>query len=100
MPHIVVTDICTDCKHTTCVSVCPVDCFHEGERTLYIDPEECIDCAACVPECPESAIFEVDDLAEKYRHCIEENAVKYSQYPVIVETKDPLMKGDHCKGEP
>ena len=75
-----------------------MDCFHEGEKTLWIDPEECIDCGACVPECPEEAIFALEDLPEKYAHNVEENKVKSAEYPVIGETKDPLMTGRHCKG--
>jgi ferredoxin len=98
MPHIV-TDLCIDCKHTSCVSVCPVDCFHEGERILWIDPEECIDCAACVPECPESAIFALEDLPAEYQHCVEENRIQSATHPVIVETKEPLLKADRCKGK-
>ena len=53
----VVTEPCVGCKYTDCVTVCPCDCFHEGEQMLYIDPEHCIDCEACVPECPVEAIF-------------------------------------------
>ena len=53
----VVTENCIKCKYTDCVVVCPVDCFHEGDNFLAIDPEECIDCALCVPECPAEAIF-------------------------------------------
>ena len=53
----VVTEPCVGCKYTDCVTVCPCDCFHEGEHMLYIDPEHCIDCEACVPECPVEAIF-------------------------------------------
>jgi ferredoxin len=75
-----------------------VDCFHEGEKTLWIDPEECIDCGACVPECPEEAIFALEDLPGQYAHNVAENAEKSAQHPVIAETKDPLMTGDHCKG--
>lgn len=52
MPH-VVTEPCLDCKNTVCVSVCPVNCFHEDHRMLVIDPDECIHCGACVPECPD-----------------------------------------------
>ena len=53
----VVTENCIRCKYTDCVSVCPVDCFHEGATMLVIHPDECIDCGACVPECPAEAIF-------------------------------------------
>jgi ferredoxin len=52
----VVTDNCIRCKYMDCVSVCPVDCFHEGEHMLVIHPDECIDCGVCEPECPAEAI--------------------------------------------
>ncbi|HCH63346.1 MAG TPA: 4Fe-4S ferredoxin, partial [Deltaproteobacteria bacterium] len=61
MPHIV-ADPCVKCKYTDCVTVCPVDCFHEGVNMLVINPDECIDCGACVPECPADAIFLDEDL--------------------------------------
>lgn len=97
MPHIV-TDLCVDCKHTTCVSVCPVDCFHEDERTLWIDPVECIDCGACIPECPEKAIFTLADLPKEYHHNILENAERSKVLPVILDSSTPLLIGDHCTG--
>ena len=53
----VVTESCVKCKYTDCVDVCPVDCFREGPNMLVIDPDECIDCTLCVPECPVEAIF-------------------------------------------
>ncbi len=56
MAH-VVTDPCVNCKYTDCVVVCPMECFYADERQLYIDPDDCIDCGACVPECPVEAIF-------------------------------------------
>ena len=56
-PFCVVTEPCHDCKYTACVTVCPVDCFYQDAHMLYIDPEECIDCGACIPECPVNAIF-------------------------------------------
>ena len=52
----VVTEACIKCKLTDCVEVCPVDCFHEGPNFLVIDPDECIDCTLCEPECPVEAI--------------------------------------------
>ena len=61
MTH-VVCEACINCKRTDCVDVCPVDCFHEGPNFLAIDPDECIDCAVCVPECPEGAIFAEEDV--------------------------------------
>ncbi|HEX2685368.1 MAG TPA: 4Fe-4S binding protein [Kofleriaceae bacterium] len=62
----VVADPCVKCKHTDCVAVCPVDCFYEGKNSLAINPDECIDCGACEPECPVTAIFEEGDLPNKW----------------------------------
>jgi ferredoxin len=59
----VVTDNCLKCRFTDCVTVCPVECFYADQEMLYIHPDECIDCAACVPVCPAQAIFWVEDLA-------------------------------------
>ncbi len=53
----VVCEPCCDCKYTDCVTVCPCDCFYADDRQLYIDPDQCVDCDACVPECPVAAIF-------------------------------------------
>ena len=60
----VVTENCIKCKYTDCVDVCPVDCFREGPNMLVIDPDECIDCTLCVPECPAEAIFAEDDVPD------------------------------------
>lgn len=90
----IVTELCVDCKHTSCVSVCPVDCFHEAERCLYIDPDECIDCGACVPECPEDAIFPEAEVPQEYEKDIALNADMSAKLPVIVEVKEPLKKSD------
>jgi ferredoxin len=59
MAHII-TGACNDCKYTDCCVVCPVECFYQDELMLYIDPQDCIDCEACVPECPVEAIFHQD----------------------------------------
>ena len=61
MTH-VVSESCIRCKYTDCVDVCPVDCFREGPNMLVIDPDECIDCAVCIPECPVNAIYAEEDL--------------------------------------
>jgi ferredoxin len=61
MTHVVAAP-CFGCKYTDCVVVCPVECFYEGEQILYIHPDECIDCEACVPECPVEAIFHEDNV--------------------------------------
>ena len=86
----VVTEACIECKHTDCVDVCPVDCFHEGPNFLVIDPEECIDCSLCVAECPVEAIYAEDDVPEGQENYIALNAELSKVWPVIVERKDPL----------
>ena len=93
----VVTEPCVDCKYTDCVVVCPCDCFHEGERMLFIDPEHCIDCEACVPECPVEAIFHEDNVPEPWRDYIQLNAEEVVGYPEITERKAP-MGGGACSG--
>lgn len=89
MAH-VVCEPCRDCRYTDCVAVCPVDCFHEAARMLYIDPEECIDCAVCIPECPVEAIYQDCDVPKKWASYIELNALESVKHPIIAETKDPL----------
>ncbi|VAW51923.1 4Fe-4S dicluster domain / Domain of unknown function DUF3470 [hydrothermal vent metagenome] len=89
MTYVVVED-CIKCKHTDCVDVCPVDCFHEGPNFLVIDPEECIDCTLCEPECPIGAIFADDDVPEGQEQFIELNAELSLEWPVInVSTNSP-----------
>ena len=78
---------CVMCKHTTCVSVCPVDCFYEGENMLVINPDECIDCGVCEPECPEDAI--ITDAEDKDGKWLEVNTKYSAVWPVITEQKDP-----------
>lgn len=94
MSFYVVTEPCHGCKYTDCVVVCPVDCFYEGEQMLYIDPEECIDCQACVPECPVEAIFREDEVPEEWESFIKLNADMAPQCPNITEKKDPLCDAD------
>jgi ferredoxin len=71
------------------VEVCPVDCFHEGPNFLAIDPEECIDCTLCEPECPVQAIYPEDDLPEDQKEFLELNAELAQEWPVITEMKPP-----------
>ena len=85
----VVTDNCIKCKYTDCVEVCPVDCFHEGPNFLVIDPEECIDCTLCEPECPANAIYSEDDVPEGQADYVELNAVLSKHWPVITEQIPP-----------
>ena len=86
----IVGDNCIKCKYTDCVDVCPVDCFHEGPNFLVIDPEECIDCSLCEPECPAGAIFAEDEVPADQEHFIALNAELSETWPVIAEQKDPL----------
>lgn len=90
MSFYVVTEPCFNCKYTDCVVVCPVDCFYEGESMLYINPDECIDCEACVPECPVEAIFGEEEVPEEWTDFIQLNADMSPQCPNITEQKDPL----------
>lgn len=99
MTH-VVTESCIQCKYTHCVLVCPVDCFREGPNALVIDPDECIDCALCVPECPVEAIYAEDDVPDDQRDFIALNAELALRWPAIVEGKDPLPDADTWAKEP
>lgn len=85
----VVTENCIKCKYTDCVDVCPVDCFHEGPNFLVIDPEECIDCTLCVPECPAEAIYADDELPDEMEAFVALNAELSEIWPVISEQKPP-----------
>jgi ferredoxin len=93
MPH-VVCEPCVDCKYTDCVVVCPIDCFYEGENMLYINPEECIDCGSCVPECPVEAIYMDDNVPKRWHEYVELNAEMANQCPNITEKQDPLCEGE------
>ena len=90
----VVTESCIKCKYTDCVEVCPVDCFHEGPNFLVIDPDECIDCTLCEPECPAQAICDADDVPEGQRHFVALNAELAKVWPVILERKDAPADAD------
>ncbi len=94
----VVTENCIRCKYTDCVDVCPVDCFHEGPNFLVIDPEECIDCQLCVPECPVNAIYDEQDLPEDQYDFLALNAELAQQWPVINEVKSPPDDADQWDG--
>ena len=96
----VVTENCIRCKYTDCVEVCPVDCFHEGPNFLTIDPEECIDCSLCEPECPAEAIFAEDDLPKDQMHFLELNRELAEIWPVITEQKDPPPDAEEWDGKP
>lgn len=99
MTH-VVTDACIRCKYTDCVDVCPVDCFHEGPNFLVIDPDECIDCAVCVPECPAAAIQAEVDLPAERAELAELNAELAREWPVISRRQAPLPRAEEWKNIP
>jgi ferredoxin len=101
MTH-VVTENCIKCKYTDCVDVCPVDCFHEGPNFLAIDPDECIDCAVCIPECPANAIFAEEDVPRNQEHMIALNA-ELSRLPTwqpLTKRKGGLPDADDWKDKP
>jgi ferredoxin len=90
----VVKDECIKCKYTDCVEVCPVDCFYEGENFLVINPDECIDCGVCEPECPAGAIVSDTALADETTDWVALNA-KYSKlWPNITRMKSPMPDAD------
>ena len=78
MPYII-TESCIGTKDASCVSVCPVDCIYEGTDQYYINPDECIDCGACEPECPVEAIYSDDWVPENMRMFIEKNSNHFSK---------------------
>lgn len=94
----VVGENCINCKHTDCVEVCPVDCFYEGPNFLVIDPDECIDCALCEPECPVDAIFSEDEMPEDQVNFIEINAELAPNWPNISEMKEPMADAEKWDG--
>ena len=89
MPH-VVTTTCVDHKYQECVAVCPVEAFRELDTYLVIDPDECIDCGACVPECPVDAIFPDTEIPEEEDQWIDRNAEEAIEAP-IAEGDSPVL---------
>ena len=96
----VVIDNCIKCKYTDCVEVCPVDAFHEGFNFLAIDPDECIDCTLCEPECPINAIYPEDDVPAGQEMFIALNAELAKSWPVITERKDGPADAREWEGKP
>jgi len=94
----VVAENCIRCKYTDCVSACPVDCFYEGENFLAINPDECIDCGLCEPECPAEAIYQEDELPDGQQEFIHINAELAEQWPRITKQKDPLPDATRWDG--
>ena len=96
----VVIDNCIKCKYTDCVEVCPVDAFHEGPNFLVIDPDECIDCTLCEPECPINAIYPEDDVLAGQETFVALNAELAKDWPVITERKDSPVDAKDWEGKP
>jgi ferredoxin len=96
----VVTENCIKCKYTDCVDVCPVDCFREGPNFLVIDPDECIDCTLCVPECPAEAIFAEDDVPEAQKAFIALNEELAKTWPAIIQRKAAPADADDWNRKP
>tara|TARA_B100001057_G_scaffold347230_1_gene348533 strand:+ start:1296 stop:1745 length:450 start_codon:yes stop_codon:yes gene_type:complete len=93
----IVNDKCINCKYTDCVEVCPVDCFYEGENTLVIHPDECIDCGVCEPECPAEAIL--PDSEPGLEFWLEINREMADIWPNISQRRDPLPTAEASKEE-
>jgi len=96
MTH-VVTETCIKCKYTDCVDVCPVDCFKEGPNMLVIDPDECIDCAVCIPECPVNAIYADVDLPQDQLEWVDLNAELSKTFPTLTDKKAALPEAEEWK---
>ncbi|CAI8245349.1 MAG: Ferredoxin 1 [Glaciecola sp. HTCC2999] len=94
----VVTDNCIKCKYTDCVAVCPVDAFFEGPNFLVIDPDICIDCELCVPECPADAIVQDEKISPDQAQFLELNAELAKQWPNINEIKPAPVDADKWNG--
>ncbi len=98
---LVVCEPCRDCKYTDCVTVCPCDCFYQDDQQLYIDPEHCIDCDACMPECPVEAIFPEAAVPAAWTSFIQLNAERVAALKEtgghITERQEPQL-GPACKG--
>lgn len=98
MAH-VVTENCHMCRFTDCVEVCPSDSFHGDDEMLYIDPETCTDCAACVDVCPVEAIFAEEDVPADQQKWIAINAEKAPDLPEVTEKQDPLPTAEEKKAK-
>ena len=91
----VVTESCVNCKYTDCVVVCPADCFYQDEKQLYIDPENCICCEACLTECPAEAIYNDDNVPPKWQSYVQLNKSRTQELiqlgtAPITEKQDPM----------
>ena len=96
----VVTENCIKCKYTDCVEVCPVDCFHEGPNFLVIDPDECIDCTLCEPECPVDAIVSEDDVPADQKAFVALNAELARGWPALTAKKPAPADAKEWENKP
>ena len=96
----VIAEPCIGTKDNSCVEVCPVDAFHEGPNFLVIDPDECIDCTLCEPECPINAIYPEDDVPAGQEAFVALNAELAKDWPVITERKDSPADAKDWEGKP
>jgi ferredoxin len=95
----VVTENCQSCRFTHCVSVCPAGCFHRDEQMVYIDPESCIDCGACAPECPVDAIWNEYELPQNLQKWSEINRDKASKAARLEQQIAPLPTAEARRRE-
>jgi ferredoxin len=98
----VVCEPCYDCKYTDCVVVCPVECFYQDEKMLYIDPTECIDCEGCVPECPVEAIFHETTVPARWTEFIQLNAERVRELKERgghITERQEAREGPGCRGK-
>jgi ferredoxin len=86
----IIAEPCIDIKDLSCVDVCPVDCIHTFDRMLIIDPEECIDCGACEPECPVNAIFPEESLPPEWANYTVIDATWYTDKAAARASVDEL----------
>ncbi len=96
---VVVTDNCRLCRFTECVEVCPAACFHLGQDMVYVDPDECVDCMACIVVCPVKAIYPEKEVPEPQREWIEINRTRSRGLPVITLRQDPLPTAHEKRAE-
>ena len=97
----IVIDNCMDCMFTDCVTVCPVNCFYGSTNMIYIHPDECIDCGACVPECPVEAIFAEADVPDEKSEWTAKNreACEAGDLENITDKREPLPTADDKKSK-
>lgn len=98
MPHIV-TDNCEGCRFTDCIEQCPVECFHADAERLYIDPDVCVDCSACISACPVNAIYDVIDMPADKEPWIAINADRAKSLPVVTAKQPPLGTAESRRAE-